>query len=458
MLVGVSGGPDSMALLHLLNRLAPELKIRLGVAHLNHCLRGRSADRDAGVVNRAATALNLPCHMGRARVMKVKRTLGLSLEEAGRRVRYAFFNKTMADAGYTKLALGHHLDDNAEQMLMALLRGTGPRGLSGIAPVREKRIVRPLINARRAQIEAFVCKAGISCVSDSSNDDLRFVRNRIRHRLLPLLAADYNPQIADHLNRLADVIRNEEAWVDGLVVDDYQRAVLAREENAVTLSVGTIRVAHPALARRLLRMALEELTGSLRQIAFAHVQAVLGLLREGCDGKSSHLPGGIRARRTGDHLVLELTPGCRRSAPGPAVEAERISATQIPTPLPETVEIQAMRVGLRFFPCRPDQLPRWETVDRSRAYFDIDRLSFPLSVRPAAPGDRFTPLGASGSQKLKKFFIDHRIPRQDRATAPVLADRKRIIWLMGQRMDEHVKVSEETTQVLAVEFFLIDSR
>ena len=458
MLVGVSGGPDSMALLHLLCRLAPELKIRLGVAHLNHCLRGRSADRDAGAVNQAAAALNIPCHMGRARVIKVKRKLGLSLEEAGRRVRYAFFNKTMADAGYSKLALGHHLDDNAEQMLMALLRGTGPRGLSGIAPVREKRIIRPLINARRAQIDEFVCKAGISCVSDSSNNDLRFVRNRIRHRLLPLLADQYNPRIADHLTRLADLTRNEEEWVDGLVAVDYQRAVLAREKGTITLSVGTIRVAHPALARRLLRMALEELTGTLRQIAFVHVKVVLGLLKDGCEGNVCHLPGGIRARRTGDRLVLKVASGSRRSAPEPPVEADGISATLIPIPLPETVEIQALRIGLRFFPCRPDQLPRWENVDPSRAYFDLARVSFPLTVRPPAPGDRFTPLGATGSQKLKKFFIDHRIPRQDRSMTPVLADRQRIIWLIGQRMDDHAKVTEDTSQVLAVEFFLIDSR
>jgi tRNA(Ile)-lysidine synthase len=330
--------------------------------------------------------------------------------------------------------------------------------LSGIAPVRGTRIVRPLINARRAQIDAFVCKAGISCVSDSSNTDLRFIRNRIRHRLLPLLAAEYNPRIADHLTRLADIIRNEEEWVDGLAAVDYQRAVLAREKGTFTLSVGTLRVAHPALARRLLRMALEELTGTLRQIAFVHVKILLGLLKDGGEGKVCHLPGGIRARRTGDHLVLEVASGSRRSAPEQPVKANEISATLIPTPLPETVEIQALGIGLRFFPCRPDQLPRWENVDRSRAYFDLARLSFPLTVRPAAPGDRFTPLGAAGSQKLNKFFIDHRIPRQDRTMAPVLSDRKRIIWLMGQRMDDHVKVTDETSQVLAVEFFLLDTR
>jgi tRNA(Ile)-lysidine synthase len=128
--------------------------------------------------------------------MNVQQRLGISLEEASRRVRYAFFRKTMADAGYNKLALGHHQDDNAEQMLMVLLRGAGPRGLSGIAPVRDNRIIRPLIHARRSQIEAFIAKEGIACVQDESNHDLRFMRNRIRHHLLPLLAADYNPRIA----------------------------------------------------------------------------------------------------------------------------------------------------------------------------------------------------------------------------------------------------------------------
>jgi tRNA(Ile)-lysidine synthase len=164
VLIGVSGGPDSMALLHLLDRLAAGLKIRLGIAHLNHCLRGPSADNDASVVNRAALTLKIPCHTARARVIKVKQKLGLSLEEAGRRVRYAFFNRTMVDAGYNKLALGHQSDDNAEQVLMALLRGAGSRGLSGIAPVRDNRIIRPLINARRTQIEDYLSKQALpSC-------------------------------------------------------------------------------------------------------------------------------------------------------------------------------------------------------------------------------------------------------------------------------------------------------
>jgi tRNA(Ile)-lysidine synthase len=458
VLVGVSGGPDSMALLHVLSRLASELNIRLGVAHLNHCLRGPAADHDAEVVRREAAALGCPCHIGSAHILKVKQRLGLSPEEAARRVRYAFFKKTMTTAGYDKLALGHHMDDNAEQMLMALLRGSGPRGLSGIPPVRGNRIIRPLIKTRRSQIEAFLTQAAITSVRDASNDDLGYTRNRIRRQLLPLLASQYNPRIEMHLNRLADVMRTEEAWIDGLVERHYESTVLKREKCILTLSAERMRRTHPALARRLIRAALEELSGTLRRITYAHIQSVLSLLTGDGGEKESHLPGRIRARRSGDRLMIELAGGHNRRAAAAAAGNPPTAETLIPIPLPTRITSPSMGVGLRFFSCRPSQLPRWQDVDPNRAYVDMHRLAPPLTLRRAMPGDRFTPLGAGGSQKLKKYFIDHRIPRQTRAMTPVLTDQQRIVWLVGQRIDEHVKITAATTRVLGIEFFLLDTR
>lgn len=364
----------------------------------------------------------------------------------------------MTKEGYDKLALGHQSNDNAEQMLMALLRGAGPRGLSGIAPVREKRIVRPLINARRSQIESFIAQAGITCVLDASNRDLRFVRNRIRHRLLPLMASDYNPCIAANLNRMADVMRTEEAWMDGLAAAEYKQAVQKHERGTITLSSETVSQSHPALARRLIRKAIEDLTGTLRRITFSHVESVLHMLTDSCGEKELHLPDGIHIRRTNQRLRLSMVTGRNRRALGPAVERKASSPTEISSTFPTAVEIKAMGMGLTFSTCRPNQLPRWADVDRNQAHFDLSRIALPLTLRPAIAGDRFTPLGAPGSQKLKKYFIDHRIPRRNRAMAPVLMDRQRIIWLVGQRIDDHVKVTAETTQVLRVEFFLLDTR
>ena len=458
VLVGVSGGPDSMALLHLLSRLASELKIGLGAAHLDHCLRAEAGIRDAELVRRTAEQLQCPCHLGRAQVARVQRKLRLSPEEAARRVRYAFFNKIMIDEGYNKLALGHHADDNAEQMLMALLRGAGPRGLSGIAPVREGRIVRPLIAARREAIETFVRQEGLVCTCDATNSDLRFVRNRIRHRLLPLLAAEYNPRIVDQLNQTADLVRSEEDWMAAMAAARYRRCRMPRDRGPLTLSTAALAGVPVALARRLVRQALTELAGSLRRITFGHIQAVLHLTVGRRGEKECHLPGGIRVRRVGEHLTFWIEAGAPRKMHGQRVTPPATLGAIIAGPFPERVEIRTLGVGLHLFPCRPDRVPAWERVDRKRAYFDLDRLSLPLKVRQVQPGDRFTPLGAAGSQKVKKFFIDHHVPRHARARCPVLADGRRIIWLVGHRMGDEAKVTPVTSHVLGVEYFLLDTR
>ncbi|VTR66418.1 tRNA(Ile)-lysidine synthase [Desulfosarcina cetonica] len=457
ILVGVSGGPDSMTLLHLLHRLAPELKVQLGVAHLNHCLRGLAADQDADLVKRTAAVLGLPCHLGRARVLKVQQHLHLSPEEAARRVRYAFFNRLLKDGNYNKLALGHHLDDNAEQVLLALLRGSGPKGLSGIAPVKDRRTIRPLIAVRRQAIEAYVSAMGISCASDASNADLRFMRNRIRHHLLPLLAEAYNPKIHDQLNRLADIMRMEEAWLEALVEESYTAAVQDRQPGRLSLRIAALRQAHPALFRRLVRRAIEALNGNLRRIRFAHIAAVDRLLINGEGPKELHLPGGIRIRRDGARLILQRAIHPRQSIkPTGAVMAT--DPLEIAFPYPRIVTVADRGIGLRFRILSPASKADWKAVGPQQAFFDVDKLRPPLILRSTWPGDRFHPLGAKGSQKLKKFFIDHHISHTDRMKSLILTDQERIIWLMGQRIDHAVRLTPATHHILAVEFFLLDTR
>jgi tRNA(Ile)-lysidine synthase len=391
-------------------------------------------------------------------VARVQRCLRLSPEEAARRVRYAFFNKIMIDENYNKLALGHLADDNAEQILMALLRGAGSRGLSGIAPVRDGRIVRPLIAARRMAIDAFLRQEDIVSRCDATNADLRFGRNRIRHQLLPLLAAEYNPRIVDQLNRVADLLRRDERWMDAMAATHFQQLQLARDRGRLTLSTTALTDVPAALARRLVRQALAELAGGLRRISFTHIQAVLHLSVGRGGEKECHLPGGIRVRRVGEQLTFWVEAGARRKMRGRPVTPPPAPGTIISGPFPRRVEIEAMGVGLHLFPCRPDRVPGWERVDRKRAYFDLEQLRLPLQVRPVQPGDRFTPLGAAGSQKVKKFFIDHHVPRHVRARCPVLADGRGIVWLMGHRMGDEAKVTPLTSHVLGVEYFLLDTR
>ena len=454
VLLGVSGGVDSMVLMHLLTRLAPELDLRLGVAHLNHGLRGASSDRDADLVCNAAEGLGLVCHVLEARVGRVKERLGLSLEDAGRRIRHAFFKKTMLEHGYQKLALGHHLDDNAEQVLLALFRGTGPRGLSGIAP-KNGIIIRPLIRIRREEILAWAERERIQFAEDASNADVRFVRNRIRHELLPHLADTYNPRIHRHLNRLAAMVRDEEQWIESLVDAPFAKAVINRRKNSIALGTQALNQAHPALGRRLVRRAIESITGTLRGITFDHVTAVLQLA-DGGGEKMLHLPAGLWVHRQEERLTFGRTAGRGRIAKTLVPKSSAPPVT-IDTPYPSKIRFTTMGVELGFSLIDSAEVPPWEAVRKNQAFFDLERLVPPLVLRHRFPGDRFRPLGAQGRQKLKKFFIDHHIGRAERANALILADQRHIIWLLGLRTDATARLRPETTRILRVEFFLLDT-
>lgn len=457
VLVGVSGGPDSMVLLHLLNRLSLEWGIEIAVAHLNHCLRGNAADEDAALVRRTATALNRTFHMGTADVRNVQRKRRLSPEDAARQVRYAFFKKIMKEGGYTRLAVGHHLDDNAEQVLLAFLRGSGSRGLSGIAPVRDRVIIRPLINIRRSAIENYAKTQGIAYRHDASNMDMGYTRNHIRHRLLPFLSEAYNPRIHHQLSQLANIMRNEEAWVSDLTEQRYAELKLKQDPDGILLCARTLSKVPLGLARRLVRRAIEDCHGDLRRITFDHITAVLNLLSHHHHSAQIHLPSGVTARRNKDLLELKQEPKRRRTPPSPPISPSTAQVV-IPAPFPDTIESPDMGIGLRFSMCGPTPWPDWETIPPTQAFFDFEKILWPLVLRFPQPGDRFTPLGTAGSQKLKKFFIDHHIPRETRPVSPVLADSDRIIWIVGKRLDDFVRVTRKTSQILKIDFFLLDAR
>ena len=227
VLVGVSGGADSVALLHILYRLSVSRDLDIGVAHLNHALRGKAADRDAAFVQTLARQLDLPCFSARQDVGLQRQKQGGSLEEAGRRARYRFYAQTAKTQGFTKIALGHHADDNAELVLMNMLRGTGPEGIAGIPPAREPGIIRPLIHARRREIMAYIKDNDLAYVVDASNQDPRFFRNRVRNELIPALSEAYNPRLTEALVRTASISRTEEEWLEQLTRPMLEAAILA---------------------------------------------------------------------------------------------------------------------------------------------------------------------------------------------------------------------------------------
>jgi len=298
VLAGVSGGPDSVALLRILKDLSQPLSLKIGVAHLNHCLRGKESDRDEDFVRDLAAFHGLPLHVQQTDVAARARENKKSIEEAARDVRYAFYRDIASQHGYNRVALGHNSDDNAEQVLMNLLRGSGPRGLMGIPPMRENWIIRPLIRVSRQEILAFLAHGSQTFMLDSSNEDTRYLRNRVRHELLPCLAKDYNPEIKSALNRLSLLLTSEEAWMEGETQEMLSHHLERLNNREVRFQRDFFATLPEALGRRAIRGAIEEVKGDLRRITFGHIDDIIGLMAGNTGDKNLDLPQGIRMTLT----------------------------------------------------------------------------------------------------------------------------------------------------------------
>lgn len=304
VLLAVSGGPDSMALVRVMMHLAPELEIRIGIAHLNHGLRGSDAGRDQAFVQQFADAHGLPCFCETRDVAALARKRKLSLEDAGRRARYDFFSRTAAANGYTCIATGHTREDNAEQVLMALLRGSGPAGLAGIPARRGDRIIRPLIDCSRREITAFLTALGQSFVTDDSNRDPMFLRNRIRHHLIPLLEKNYNPGIKQGLHRLSRILGPENRFLEDLARQAFDVCVEKKEAVSVFLSLSGLEALDPALLPRVLRHAVRHVKTDLRRITHDHISAIRHLAAHAAPGSHLDLPDRIRVYKTRKQICV----------------------------------------------------------------------------------------------------------------------------------------------------------
>lgn len=460
VLVGVSGGPDSVALLNILNELAHRFSITLAVAHLDHGLRPEAA-QEARFVKTLAVQRDLPFHFAKQDVAAYRREQGLSIEEAAREVRYTFYKRVMRTAGCQKLALGHHSEDSAELVLMNILRGSGPLGLSGIPPVRDGWIVRPLINLTRDRLLNYLNRRQLEYVNDLSNLDMRFTRNRIRHQLLPMLKNNFNANIVATLHRTARITGDENQWLSSLTDPLCESVITARSPRQLSLDIAALGEFDIAPFRRILRRAITLLRGSLRRVTFGHIEALHQLVTSGPENARVDLPGLIAAVKQGDQLVLAVMDRPRKPlAPHPPAAAYHylIEADSIPVAGLFNQALPTSGASL-IFSCK--ELPAAIEVGGSgqhSAFFDIDRLKFPLIVRNYQPGDRFTPFGMQGSKKVKKLFNERRVPQPERGRCPVLVSDDRILWVVGYQRARDCSVTDRTRQVLEVKFVLPDEK
>jgi len=478
VLIGVSGGPDSIALLHLLIRLAPCHLLKLGVAHLNHSLREDMSDNDAAFVSSHTQSAGLKCYCRKEDIRKHQRRHKLSLEHAARRVRYRFLIRTAEEEKFNKIALAHHCDDNAELILMNLLRGSGPLGLSGIPPVRNAagskiKIVRPLIDVSKRAILDYLDELHLPYITDASNADTKYLRNRIRHHLIPFLQASYNPSITQTLNHLANITRTEEEWIERQLAPFFKKAVIAQSNGSVTFSVLKLSANHPAAIRRIIRRAIHDVKGDSKRITYTHIGQVIQLLKDGPVIGSIDLPDRIRVKRHDDNLVFvqEKTDlRCQK----PSTANIKAHVYTYPIPKPEkwnqtdarsltqvkqsvfrfAVAIEEIGIRLQFSLFPINQIHFRINPNPNIACLDSVTLCFPLTLRNRHCGDRFRPLGMTGSQKLTKFFNSHKIKLSQRINCPVLLSGDEIAWVVGHRIADGFRITSSTQKVLKVELLL----
>ncbi|MBW2296070.1 MAG: tRNA lysidine(34) synthetase TilS [Deltaproteobacteria bacterium] len=457
VLVGVSGGADSVALLHILLQFSASLGLNIGVAHLNHALREEASDRDAAFVTSLAQRLGLPCYSDIKDIDMLRRQTGEGIEAAGRWARYEFYDRTAKQNGYGKIALGHHADDNAELVLMNLLRGSGPGGISGIPPTRGLSIIRPLIDVRRRDILSYLYANDLPFVVDASNQNPRFLRNRVRNELIPELSKTYNPKFSEALVRIASISRAEEEWLKKMVADLLAAASLATGKRRWILSVAYLSGLHIAALRRVVRSALEHLDGNLNGITFRHVDAVIDIVFRKSGQSECHLPRRIRVRRQGNRLLMIKEKHSLRemSRDHAAIGTPRY-CYDVHRPVTQSTSVSIRQTGQRlaFSAIKREDLSGFRTTGQESAFFDMEKLYFPLLLRNHQIGDRFTPLGMKGSQKVQKFFINVKIGRTQRPVCPILLSRGQVIWVVGHRMDERFKIGPETRYVLKAELLL----
>ncbi len=439
VLAGVSGGPDSTCLLLTLAALRRSLRFELHAAYFDHQLRGkRAAERERRFVGALARALAVPLTSGAGDVRAYAREHRRSIEEAARELRYRFLARAARDAGCAIVAVGHTRDDQAETVLLHVLRGSGLRGLAAMAPAsawplasrgETPRLVRPLLALSREETEACCREAGLEPVLDPSNRSPAYLRNRIRRELLPELRR-YNPRIEEALVRLADA-----ASADVELLESLAAEAVVVSKNSARIDRNRLAALPDALRRHAVRLAAARLRGGTRSLSDRHVQAVLRA-SEGATGARLDLARGLR---------VEVRRNATVFSAGPPAVPERLPEREVALPVPGVVSFGPWLVEVDVMGRRPARVAH---SDGSVAYLDADACGAKLSVRRRRPGDRFQPLGLSRPKKLQDFFVDEHVPRAERDAVPLVCAGRGIAWVAGQRPAEWAKVTPETRRVL----------
>ncbi|MCL5105717.1 MAG: tRNA lysidine(34) synthetase TilS [Armatimonadetes bacterium] len=420
VLVAVSGGPDSVAMLHALHTHADEFGISLHIAHINHGLRGKESNIDQEFVRNLGHQFGLPVSVRKVDIPAVRKEMRVGEEEAARIVRYQCLEEIAREVGAGKIAVGHTADDRAESVLLNIIRGTGTDGLGSIRPVRGN-IVRPLIETTRKEVEEYIAQNRLPYRVDESNMDVTYARSRVRHELLPLLERDYNPQIRRALINLADIACAESEFLNDSAASEA--AQILREG---ALDAELLAALPSAIQRRIIRAEVEK----LKDLSFEQVERVVEAIRRGEDFVITLPSGTLYAERAGDKFEVR---GLQR--------LPHVEPFDIELQIPGHTRIPAIDVTIT---AEIVDSPRPEKLPPTQALIDQAAITGKLRVRNIRPGDRIVPFGMRESKKLQDVFVDKKIPRRERINTPIVVDDAKIVWAIGVISSDTTKVTEQT--------------
>ncbi len=444
VVAGISGGADSVCLLHVLLGLSRLRSFSIFAVHINHMLRGCESDGDESFVRSLCTQWQVPLQVFREDVRAFAGNKGCSVEEAGRMVRYQRFHMVMEEKGAQFTAVAHHRDDQAETVFFHLLRGSGLEGLCGMEDVSSW-ILRPLLETGRDEILAYNARNGLAYRTDSSNQDNSYARNVIRNELFPQIQQKTGFPVTASLLRTARLLRDDSDYLQQMAAVQYKPLILSKDDSTVAIKRKNLCELHPAIAGRCIRMAWEEVTGSNSGLEEKHVAAVLNLSGRKASGLTIQLPKGVCATIEYDKLLIKIRNGGTTGSP-----------FQVPVNVPGLAELPER--GILIYTAlysREEYEGAFGRLEKPREtslhqIFDYEKINKGINIRNRQNGDIFYPYRSPGSKKLKDYLIDEKIPREKRENIPLLAIDNNIIWVMGFRTSEKFKVDDASEVILSV--------
>lgn len=443
VLIGVSGGADSLALLYFLDKYTKAFNILIGVAHLHHGLRGEAADADEEFVRTFCKGRNIPFYSRQRNIKEISIAEKISIEEAGRNERYAFFQTIAGEHGYNRIAVGHHINDQAETMLMRLIRGTGVKGVSGIKSSRDNIYIRPFLCIEKKEIVDYCKKNKLAYRTDATNFQKDFTRNIIRLDIMPLIR-ELNPRAEVHFNEFTKIANEYEAFFEKYV-DQVQEKILAKKNDMVMIDRELWLLEEPVVQKEILRRGIFEFKGSLKEIEYNHITAFYSLLKSEKTIWEIHFPQDIRLIRRYDRVMVTK----KQTLINKTVSQKRILPNKTYIFSKEGIIMETKIITQDDFRKKRCFFSK-ELENHSEKYFDYDKIKDNVYLRSRQPGDFFYPTGLSGKKSIKKYFIDKKIDRDSRDEIPLLATASEVLWIIGYAINQRYLADTNTKNIIKV--------